>query len=262
MTTDLLALGLAAFSGGVVALLLTLFGGGGSVLAVPLLLYLVGVKDPHVAIGVSAAGVSLNALTALAGQARAGRVRWPCAILFAVTGAAGAWFGSSLAKMIDGHQLLLFFALAMAAVGVSMLRPKSVVVRAEPRLNWAMSPNVGLAGAGVGSAAGFFGIGGGFLIVPGLMAATGMSLATAQATSLLSVAAFGATTAGNYALSGWIDPGLVAAMTVGGVAGTAAGLPLARRLGANARLGRVLFAGLILVVAAYVAVRAVLALMG
>lgn len=260
MATDLLALSLAAVSGGVVALLLTLFGGGGSVLAVPLLLYLVGVKDPHVAIGVSAAGVSLNALTALAGQAKAGRVRWPCAILFAVTGAAGAWFGSSLAKMIDGHQLLLIFAVAMAAVGVSMLRPKPVVVRAEPRLNWAMSPRIGLAGAGVGSAAGFFGIGGGFLIVPGLMAATGMSLATAQATSLLSVAAFGATTAGNYALSGWIDPGLVAAMTVGGVAGTAAGLPLARRLGAKAALGRVLFAGLILLVAVYVAVRAIMAL--
>ncbi|MFN3878890.1 MAG: sulfite exporter TauE/SafE family protein [Brevundimonas sp.] len=260
MTTDLLALSLAAFSGGVVALLLTLFGGGGSVLAVPLLLYLVGVKDPHVAIGVSAAGVALNALTALAGQAKAGRVRWPCAILFAVTGAAGAWVGSSLAKMIDGHQLLLIFAVAMAAVGLSMLRPKPVVVRAEPRLNWAMSPRIGLAGAGVGSAAGFFGIGGGFLIVPGLMASTGMSLATAQATSLLSVAAFGATTAGNYALSGWIDPGLVAAMTVGGVAGTAAGLPLARRLGANVALGRALFAGLILVVAVYVAVRAILAL--
>lgn len=257
MTTELVPLLLAALSGGVVALLLTLFGGGGSVLAVPLLLYVVGVTDPHVAIGVSAAGVALNALTALAGHARAGRVRWPCATLFAVTGAAGAWFGSSVAKTIDGHQLLLVFAVAMAAVGLSMLRPGVVRVRAEPQLNWALSPRVGLAGAGVGSAAGFFGIGGGFLIVPGLMAATGMTLATAQASSLLSVAAFGATTAGNYALSGWVDPGLVAAMTVGGVAGTAVGLPLARRLGANAALGRQLFAGLILIVAAYVAVRAV-----
>ena len=260
MTTELTPLVLTAFSGGVVALLLTLFGGGGSVLAVPLLLYVVGVADPHVAIGVSAAGVALNALTALAGHARAGRVRWPCATLFAITGAAGAWFGSSLAKMIDGHQLLLIFAVAMAAVGVTMLRPKAAVARDEPRLNWSMSPRVGMAGAGVGSAAGFFGIGGGFLIVPGLMASTGMSLATSQATSLLSVAAFGATTAGNYALSGWVDPGLVAAMAVGGVAGTTAGLPLARRLGSNARLGRILFAGLILVVAAYVAVRALLAL--
>lgn len=256
MAPDLLQLALAAVSGGVVALLLTLFGGGGSVLAVPLLLYVVGVADPHVAIGVSAAGVALNALTALAGQARAGRVRWPCATLFAVTGATGAWFGSSLAKMIDGQALLLVFAIAMAAVGVSMLRPKAVLARAAPRLNWAMSPRVGLAGAGVGSAAGFFGIGGGFLIVPGLMASTGMSLATAQATSLLSVAAFGATTAGNYALSGWLDWPLVVAMATGGVAGTLAGLPISRRLGANAALGRRLFAALILVVAAYVAIRA------
>jgi uncharacterized membrane protein YfcA len=176
--------------------------------------------------------------------------------LFAVTGTAGAWVGSSLAKTIDGHQLLLIFAVAMAAVGVSMLRPSTAVVRPEPRLNWAMTPRVSLAGAGVGTASGFFGIGGGFLIVPGLMASTGMSLATAQATSLVSVAAFGATTAGNYALSGWIDPGLVAAMTVGGMIGTLAGLPLARRLGANAALGRTLFAGLILIVAAYVALRA------
>jgi len=257
MTTDLLPLLLAVISGGVVALLLTLFGGGGSVLAVPLLLYVVGVKDPHVAIGVSAAGVALNALTAMAGHARAGRVRWPCATLFAVTGATGAWFGSSLAKTIDGHQLLLIFAVAMAAVSLSMLRPKAVVVRPEPRLNWAMSPRISLAGAGVGSAAGFFGIGGGFLIVPGLMASTGMSLATAQATSLLSVAAFGATTAGNYALSGWVDPTLVAAMALGGIAGTAAGLPLARQLGANAVWARRLFAGLILLVAVYVAFRAV-----
>ncbi|GAW41340.1 Sulfite exporter TauE/SafE [Brevundimonas sp. SH203] len=260
MTTDLLPLGLAVFSGGVVGLLLTLFGGGGSVLAAPLLLYLVGVSDPHIAIGVSAAGVALNALTALAGHARAGRVRWPCAILFAVTGAAGAWLGSSLAKMIDGHRLLLIFAVAMAAVGLSMLRSRPAVARPEPRLNWSMSPGVGLTGAGVGSAAGFFGIGGGFLIVPGLMASTGMSLATAQAASLLSVAAFGATTAGNYALSGWVDPALVAAMAVGGVAGTAMGLPLSKRLGANVVMGRRLFAGLILIVAVYVAVRAILAL--
>lgn len=260
MTLDLVPLALATLSGTIVALLLTVFGGGGSVLAVPLLLYVVGVADPHVAIGVSAAGVALNALTALAGHGRGGNVRWPCATMFAVTGAAGAWAGSSVAKMIDGDQLLLAFAAAMAAVGLAMLRPRPAVVRPEPRLNWALSPRIGLAGAGVGSAAGFFGIGGGFLIVPGLMASTGMSLAAAQAASLLSVAAFGATTSVNYALSGWVDPALVAAMTVGGVVGMAAGLPLARRLGSNAALGRTLFAGLILIVAAYVAIRAIMAL--
>lgn len=249
---------LAGMSGGVVALLLTVFGGGGSVLAVPLLLYVVGVRDPHVAIGVSAAGVSLNALTALAGQARAGRVRWPCATVFAVTGAAAAWVGSSVAKAIDGRHLLLAFAVAMAMVGLAILSSRKGDGDPGVRLNRDMAPRVAASGAGVGVAAGFFGIGGGFLIVPGLMWATGMTLAAAQATSLLSVAAFGASTAVNYSLSGLVDWTLVGAMTVGGAAGTVAGLPLASRLGADAALGRRLFAGLILVVAAYVAVKAIM----
>ncbi|MGW8704507.1 sulfite exporter TauE/SafE family protein [Brevundimonas sp. NPDC055814] len=249
---------LAGMSGGVVALLLTVFGGGGSVLAVPLLLYVVGVRDPHVAIGVSAAGVSLNALTALAGRARAGRVRWPCATVFAVTGAAAAWVGSSVAKAIDGRHLLLAFAVAMAMVGLAMLSSRKGDGDPGVRLNRDMAPRVAASGAGVGVAAGFFGIGGGFLIVPGLMWATGMTLAAAQATSLLSVAAFGASTAVNYSLSGLVDWTLVGAMTVGGAAGTVAGLPLASRLGADAALGRRLFAGLILVVAAYVAVKAIM----
>lgn len=254
---DMHTLLLAAASGGVVALLLTVFGGGGSVLAVPLLLYVVGVKDPHVAIGVSAAGVALNALTALSGQARAGRVRWPCALTFAAFGATGAWLGSSLAKQIDGHQLLLVFAAAMAAVALAMFRRPKSDGSATVRLNPSMAPRVALSGAGVGAAAGFFGIGGGFLIVPGLMGATGMTLALAQASSLVSVAAFGASTAVNYSLSGLVAWPLVAAMTVGGVAGTLAGLPLSQRLGENAALGRRLFAGLILLTAIYVAVRAI-----
>lgn len=249
---------LAGLSGGIVALFLTVFGGGGSVLAVPLLLYVVGVRDPHMAIGASAAGVSLNALTALAGQARAGRVRWPCATLFAVVGAAAAWAGSSVAKAIDGHQLLLLFAFAMAAVGLAMLRPKKDLGDPGVRLNAGMAPRLALSASGVGAAAGFFGIGGGFLIVPGLMWATGMTLAAAQATSLLSVAAFGASTAVNYSLSGLVNWGVVAAMTAGGAIGTLAGLPLSHRLGANAALGRRLFAALILIVAVYVAVRAVM----
>jgi uncharacterized membrane protein YfcA len=260
MDATLAQLMLAVLSGGIVALLLTVFGGGGSVLAVPLLLYVVGVRDPHVAIGASAAGVSLNALTALAGQARAGRVRWPCALLFAGIGSAGAIAGSSVAKAIDGHALLIFFALAMGLVALAMLRPKAPAGVENVRLNRAMAPRIVASGAGVGVAAGFFGIGGGFLIVPGLMGAAGMTLAVAQASSLVSVAAFGAATAANYAVSGLINWPVVAAMAAGGAAGTVAGLPIAKRLGANAVLGRRLFAGLILVVAVYVAFKAVSAL--
>jgi uncharacterized membrane protein YfcA len=259
MDPTLVQLMLAVLSGGIVALLLTVFGGGGSVLAVPLLLYVVGVQDPHVAIGASAAGVALNALTALTGQARAGRVRWPCALLFAGTGSVGAFVGSSVAKAIDGHALLIFFALAMGLVALAMLRPNAPVGAEAVRLTRAMAPRLAVSGTGVGLAAGFFGIGGGFLIVPGLMGAAGMTLALAQASSLVSVAAFGATTAANYALSGLIDWPIVAAMAVGGTVGTLAGLPIARRLGANAVLGRRLFAGLILIVAVYVAIKALTA---
>lgn len=257
MTTDPVQLALAAASGGLVSLLLTVFGGGGSVLAVPLLLYVVGVREPHVAIGASAAGVALNALTGLVGHARDGRVKWPCALTFAGFGVLGALVGSSLAKRVDGQSLLIFFAAAMAVVGAAMLRPArsqgDVAARIHPR----MTPGLAASGVGVGAASGFFGIGGGFLIVPGLMAATGMTLAAAQATSLVSVAAFGATTSLNYAASGLIDWVIVGAMTLGGVGGAVAGRPLAARLADRAALARALFAGLILIVAAYVATRAV-----
>ena len=106
MITDPVQLALAAASGGLVSLLLTVFGGGGSVLAVPLLLYVVGVRDPHVAIGASAAGVALNALTGLAGHAGEDRVKWPCALTLAGFGVLGALAGSSLAKRVDGQSLL------------------------------------------------------------------------------------------------------------------------------------------------------------
>ena len=257
MDPALLTFGAAMLSGAVVGLFLAVFGGGGSVLAAPLLLYFVGVADPHVALGTSAAGVALNAVTGLTGHARAGRVKWPCASLFAAAGVVGALAGSTLAKQVDGQSLLLFFAMAMVVIALSMLRkPRNegdLAVRLDRRLILRLTP----FGLGAGFAAGFFGIGGGFLIVPGLMAATGMTLMHAQASSLLSVAVFGASTSANYAVSGLVDWSIVLAMVVGGAAGTAIGLPVARRLGQRAALGRKLFAGLIILVAFYVAFRAI-----
>jgi uncharacterized membrane protein YfcA len=249
--------GAAGLSGALVGLLLTVFGGGGSVLATPLLIYAVGVQDPHVAIGTSAAAVAVNALMGLSAQARAGQVKWPCATVFGAAGLAGALIGAHLAKQMDGGALLLWFAIAMALVGLSMLRKVTNVgdpaVHLEPRMVQKLAP-LGLA---TGLAAGFFGIGGGFLIVPGLIAATGMTLAHAAASSLVSVALFGAATSASYAASGLVDWPVFAALVAGGAAGIAAGLPLARKLGRNAALARRLFAVLILLVAAYVAWRAV-----
>src|SRR3569833_829066 len=107
-------------SGDVVSALLGQIGGGGSVLATPLLLYAVGVKDPQVASGTAAAAVAVNAAMNLAGHARGGRVKWPCASVFALAGLAGSFAGSSQAKAKDGQRLLLFFAMAMAAIALSM----------------------------------------------------------------------------------------------------------------------------------------------
>ena len=105
-------------SGALVGLLLGTFGGGGSVLAAPLLIYVVGVRDTHVAIGTSAAAVAAIALVSLLGHWRGGRVKWPCAVVFAGAGLIGSILGSSLAKLTDGDLLLLGFSVAMAAISV------------------------------------------------------------------------------------------------------------------------------------------------
>ena len=107
-----------------------------------------------------------------------------------------------------------------------------------------------------GLAAGFFGIGGGFLIVPGLMAATGMTLANAAASSLLSVSVFGAATSLNYASSGQVNWPIAALFILGGLVGGALGVRGAGLLASHVVLARRLFAGLVLLVAAYVAWRA------
>jgi uncharacterized membrane protein YfcA len=246
----------ALMSGAVVGALLGLFGGGGSVLATPLLLYVVGLRDPHVAIGTSAAAVAVNAAINLLAHGRGGRVKWPCATVFAGAGLLGSFVGSSLAKEVDGQRLMLFFAAAMAAIALSMIRrPKSI---GDPAVHISLALVLKLAPLGVltGMAAGFFGIGGGFLIVPGLMAATGMTLVNAAASSLLSVSLFGAATSLNYAASGLVNWPIAALFILGGLGGGVLGVRGAGLLAGHVVLARRLFAGLVLVVAAYVAWRA------
>lgn len=255
MDPYLLSLGLAAAGGAVIGLLLSVFGGGGSVLATPLLLYVVGVRDTHVAIGTSAAAVAVNAAVGLATQARAGRVKWPCALVFGGAGLAGSLIGAHVAKLVDGEQLIVWFAGAMALVGASMLLPSKGQGDPGVRLNAALTRKLAPLGLAVGLAAGFFGIGGGFLIVPGLMAATGMTLANAAASSLVSVVLFGAATSASYAVSGLIDWPVFAALVAGGGVGAFVGGPVAKRLAGRAGLARRTFAVMVLATAAYVAWR-------
>ena len=98
-----------------------LVGGGGSVLAVPLLVYFVGLHDPHLAIGTSAVAVTVNAALSLAAYARAGQVKWPCSLTFATAGILGAFVGSTLGKAINGQHLLALFAAVMIASSSSRL---------------------------------------------------------------------------------------------------------------------------------------------
>jgi uncharacterized membrane protein YfcA len=242
---------LGVASGAVVGLSLGLVGGGGSILAVPLLIYLVGVPSAHVAIGTSALAVAVNAAANLAPHARAGTVKWRCAAVFAAAGVVGAFAGSTLSKMVDGPRLLALFAVLMLVVGGLMLAKRSAAENEAIQLNRENLPKLLALGLTTGALSGFFGIGGGFLIVPGLMLATGMPILNAVGSSLLAVAAFGATAAANYAVSGFVDWWLAAIFIAGGVVGGIAGARLAGALGKTRGRLNTVFAGIIFAVALY-----------
>lgn len=251
---------LALLSGALVGFTLGLIGGGGSIMATPLLLYVVGLP-PHEAIGTGALAVSVNAFANFSGYARAGNVRWHSAVLFAAVGVVGAVIGSSVGKVVDGRRLLFLFALLMIAVGIVMLRRGRHAIRArlhdEPPGGRARPNAPAVIGAAlvVGLLSGFFGIGGGFLIVPGLLFSTGMPMLDAVGSSLLSVGSFGLTTAANYAVSGLVDWLIAAEYIVGGILGGLLGMRLAVGLAARKAMLNQVFAGFVFAVAAYMLYR-------
>jgi uncharacterized membrane protein YfcA len=196
---------LVVISGLLVGFILGLIGGGGSILAVPLLLYFVGYHHPHIVIGTTAVAVALTAYANLFTHWRAGTVRWKPAILFAIPGVIGAAVGAQVGKVFPGTSLLFLFALLMIVIALLLLRSGgSSSSRPTPpgtsKLVWIFP-----VGFGVGLLAGFFGIGGGFLIVPGLMFATGMPLLNAVGSSLFSVGMFGTTTGITYSIAGLVN---------------------------------------------------------
>jgi hypothetical protein len=246
---------LGAASGSLVGFSLGLAGGGGSILAVPLLIYLVGVPDPHVAIGTSAVAVAVNAALNLVSHIRAGHVKWRCAAVFTLAGVTGAYLGSTLGKIMDGQKLLVLFSLVMLAVGVIMVRGRGGEGEPSVRLNRENLPRLLGFGLATGALSGFFGIGGGFLIVPALIAATGMPILYAVGSSLLAVTAFGLTAAANYAWSGYVDWTLAALFVAGGVLGGLVGTYSAGLLAARKGALNTVFAALICAVAIYMLVR-------
>ena len=242
-------------SGVIVGFSLGLIGGGGSILAVPLLLYVVGMPDPHQAIGTSALAVAVNAYANLVPHARARHVRWSPAVTFASAGVVGAFAGSSIGKAVDGHRLLILFALLMLFVAALMLRGRKAdtgATGAVPQKNLWRLVAIGL---GTGTLSGFYGIGGGFLVVPGLILATGMPTIAAIGSSLVAVGTFGMTTAVNYAVSGLVDWPIALLFILGGIAGGWVGARIAKRLSAQRQTLTRLLGCMLVVVSAYMLYR-------
>lgn len=246
---------LAVLSGAFVGFSLGLIGGGGSILATPLLLYVVGLPQPHLAIGTSALVVAASAFLNFAGHARSGNVRWRDAIVFASVGLIGALIGSTLGKNFDGDRLLFLFAILMIFVGIFMLRPRRIVEDTTAAGGPHSNLKVAAVASGVGTLSGFFGIGGGFLIVPGLIFAARMPMIKAIGSSLLAVGCFGLATAFNYALSGLVAWVIAGEFIIGALAGGWLGIRLAAHLSAYRNVLTRVFATVIFIVAAYMLYR-------
>lgn len=182
----MMALGVAASL--LIGVLLGLLGGGGSILTVPLLVYILGV-EPRTAIAMSLLVVGVTSASAVVVHARAGRVRWRTAIIFGAGGMAGAFLGGRGGHMLPPGALLLLFSGVMVAAAVAMLRRKDAPAPlTAPQLPEGPQhlpiPRVLAQGSAVGLLSGLVGAGGGFLIVPALVL-VGLPTQTAVGTSLV-----------------------------------------------------------------------------
>jgi hypothetical protein len=220
----------------VIGLLLGLLGGGGSILTVPVLVYLVGL-DPKTAIATSLVVVGATSVIAVIGHARGGRVCWKTGYVFGLAGMAGAYGGGRLAAYLPGHVLLLLFAAVMLGTAAAMLkgRKEESGPRTGPicprKLNL---PAVLFDGLLVGALNGLVGVGGGFVIVPALNLLGGLPMHAAVGTSLLVIAMNSLAALAGYSSHVSIDLSLVGIVTGAAVTGSLVGGMLSRRVSANA----------------------------
>jgi uncharacterized membrane protein YfcA len=232
---------IALLSGLVVGGSLGLTGGGGSIFAVPLLVYALGFA-PSAAIGLSLAMVGLTAGFGAALRLGKAEIDWRAGLVFAVAGMvwapAGAWLGRQLPPTV----LLSGFALLMLFVGARMWRRRSgegagpgpCVTTGDGRPGFGCYARLLAAGTAAGVLSGLFGVGGGFIIVPALLYVTGMSLHRAIATSLLVIFLISVSGVASSVVHGTPWPWRVAAAFVaGGLGGMTAGSAIRNRLPAR-----------------------------
>ncbi|MCV0410501.1 sulfite exporter TauE/SafE family protein [Nitrosopumilus sp.] len=255
---DPLTLFLSIISGIVVGFSLGLIGGGGSVLAVPLLMYVVGVKDIHVAIGTSALAIGIIALIHLFSHRKNRNLEIKKGIKFAFPGIVGTLIGSQLGLWTSSEYLLIMFAAFMAAIGVMMMKKKITKIETTGghSVLFLVKKNLPLSGFSVGMLSGYFGIGGGFLIVPTMMYSGGLNIMQSIATSLVSVSSFGLVTAGRYFVSGNVDVIIAMLVIVGGVLGGYFGIKSSEKI-PKENLVKI-FSILLFGVASYILIRTVI----
>ncbi|WP_367027085.1 sulfite exporter TauE/SafE family protein [Methylococcus sp. ANG] len=239
-----------------IGLLLGLLGGGGSVLMVPMLVYVAGFS-PKEAITTSLVVVGLTSLTALIGHVRGGRVCWKIGAVFGLAGMAGAYGGGRAAAALPGGILLILFGLVMLATSVAMLRGRRGVDAPSGRAT--MCPlrlplfAVLFDGGMVGALTGLVGAGGGFMVVPALNLLGRLPMHAAAATSLLVVAMNSLAALLGYAGHVQIRYDLAGPIAGAAVAGSLAGGLLAARLGG--KILRRMFGGFVAVVAVFLLYR-------
>jgi uncharacterized membrane protein YfcA len=251
---------LTLLCGSVVGISLGLTGGGGSIFAVPLLLYVLGFPLRE-AVMVSLAVVGLTALYGAFMQRQL--VLWRAGAVLGAGGILGAPVGAALGKILPGEVILLVFAGLMGLIGWRMWQGRgSLEIPLEGiacqrdadgilRFHWSCAGKLVIAGLLTGLLSGLFGVGGGFLVVPTLLAVTGMPLPKALATSLIaifliSLAGFGA----NYWASGAFPLTAAGWFLLGGVGGMSFGT-WGKTFLPTATLGRI-FAGAIIAVGAII----------
>jgi len=220
--TNLLIAALLAL---VIGIVLGLLGGGGAILTLPMLIYILHV-DPRAAIATSLFVVGASSVVGTVLHARARTVRWRVAAGFGGGAMAGAFAGGKLARHVPATLLLILFAIVMSMTGLAMLRDRASAV--SPSVADVAAPQrIGLLlvlGAGVGVLSGLIGAGGGFLIVPALTMFGRLTMREAIGTSLavISVQSF-AGFAGQRVDVDWLIVGIVTTMATGGaVAGALA----------------------------------------
>ncbi|QNE74318.1 TSUP family transporter [Streptomyces finlayi] len=242
---------LALLAGAVIGLALGALGGGGSVLAVPALIYLLGFS-PASATTASLIIVTATSATALYAHARDGNVAWKTGALFAAAGVVPAFLAGAAAGHLPEVALTTAFAVIAAVAALGMLRPSSI----EPPDRVRPVKAAG-AGAGLGVVTGFLGVGGGFLAVPALVSVLGLRMKQAVGTSLLviTVNSLAALTA-RTGTGGDLRWEVIAPFTGAAILGAWDGKRLATKI-TGATLQRI-FAGVLLAVAAFMLIDVIL----